>query len=139
MFYLDTSFIAPAFLSEAQSESTLAWLAARSAGSLYFSPWVVTEFASALARKRRLREIRPSQMTKILPWFETWMTEHCSLVPIEIADFDRAKAMIAHPDSMLRAGDALHLAVVERRQLALKTYDIALARASQQFAITIAD
>ncbi len=139
MFYLDTSFIAPAFVHEAQSEACLDWLAAKAAGSLYASAWVQTEFASAVARKRRQREIRPSHAAAALTGFNDWLGNSCVLLPVEVIDFERAAAMIGQPGVSLRAGDALHLAVVERGHLALKSYDSGLLRAARLLGISIAD
>ena len=49
MYYLDTSFIAPAFIREAASTQVIDWLKKTLADSLYASLWVKTEFASLLA------------------------------------------------------------------------------------------
>lgn len=55
MYYLDTSFIAPAFIREAASTQVIDWLKKTPADSLYASLWVKTEFASLLARRVRMK------------------------------------------------------------------------------------
>lgn len=139
MFYLDTSFIAPAFVHEAQSEACLDWLASKAAGSLYASAWVQTEFASAIARKRRLREIRPRHAAAALENFNIWLGNCCVMLPVATADFVRAAEMIGQPGTTLHAGDALHLALAERGHLTLKSYDTGLLRAARLCGIRIAD
>ncbi|MGE3692947.1 MAG: type II toxin-antitoxin system VapC family toxin, partial [Novosphingobium sp.] len=53
MIYCDTSFLIPSLVPEPASQAVRLWLAAQEAGTVCISPWVATEFSSAIAIKLR--------------------------------------------------------------------------------------
>lgn len=136
MFYLDTSFIAPAFAAEARSEAVLNWLGIQSNGLLYLSSWTAAELAGAMGRKVRRRDLTATQADEALAAFDFWRNENC--LPLEADDDDirRAEAFARIYDSGLRAADALHLALAKRHgNLITVTYDEGLLKAAAGFGL----
>lgn len=136
MFYLDTSFVAPAFAIEARSEAALDWLAGQTMDTLHLSSWTAAELAGAMGRKVRRRELTAAQADDALAAFDFWRAENCILLAIDDGDIERAEAFVRAYDSGLRAADALHLALAERHgNLITITYDEGLLKAATGFGL----
>ena len=104
-FYLDTSVVVAALGNEARSSAIQDWLAAQEPGSLWISDWTITEFSSAQALKLRSGQIQP------------------------------AARFVDQPNTGLRAGDALHLAVCAHHGTRLVTLDRTLAAAAIAYGV----
>jgi len=129
MFYLDTSVLVAALGREAATERVRGWLAQQEAGSLAISPWVVTEFSSALSIKLRTGQIDLSWRAAALSEFRTLVDEACTVLPIEAAQFEAAARLVDRHELGLRAGDALHLAVAAAHDAEVATLDRRMADA----------
>lgn len=135
--YLDTSFFVPLFVREEASDNARS-LAQRWTRPLLVSSWTLTEFASALAFKKRLGAIDLRQ----------WEIAHNRAgdaiasglfreEPVLHADFEDAAGFFKPDGPPLRAGDSLHLAVCRRLGRELATYDGAMRAAAAAFGIPI--
>ena len=133
MYYLDTSFIAPAFIREAASTQVIDWLKKTPADPLYTSLWVKTEFASLLARRVRMKESTPAFSERTFAKFSDWLNATCKVIVPNVADFELA----ARFDTGLRGGDALHLAIVSNHGgLTVVSYDQKLVQAAKLLKVT---
>ena len=137
MYYLDTSFIAPAFIREAASTQVIDWLKKTPADSLYASLWVKTEFASLLARRVRMKESTPAFSERTFAKFSDWLNVTCKVIVPNAADFELAARYVRRFDTGLRGGDALHLAIASSHGgLTVVTYDQKLVQAAKLLKVT---
>jgi hypothetical protein len=131
MIYVDTSVLVAALTREAQTDRVQHWLAGQSAGALAISPWVVAEFSAALSIKLRTRALQADERASVLTAFRSLTSTAFVRLPIESADFEVAAALADHAGLGLRAGDALHLAILGRLDCTLATLDQTLANAAR--------
>lgn len=137
IIYCDTSLIVPTLVPERFSEAAEDWLKRRDLALLAFSGWSDAEVASALAQKERSGAIgadRRAQAATI------WVTMSAAMrrVPIEPFDFADSALLVDAGSRGLRAGDALHLAIVRRAGLGLATLDRDLADAAEASGVAVA-
>jgi hypothetical protein len=134
--YLDASVLLPTLVPEPGSAAV----------DLFFStatePLVVSEFAaaevsSAISRLVRMRLIRPDQATGRLAAFDGWRATEAEMLDVESADMRLAGVIVRRFDLMLRAPDALHLAICQRLGAQLITLDARLATAAGELGIEV--
>lgn len=137
LLYLDTSAIVPASVREPATERIQAFLESRDAESLAVSPWVLTEFASALSLKKRTGEIGDDLLSAV---FGQWPAFVSGLRLLEVSErtFREAARFCETPDLALRAGDALHLAVAAAYRCALVTLEERMANAAPKLGVPVA-
>jgi len=134
MSYIDTSILVAYYCPERLSR------AAQSAIQRAQSPTISTlsevEFISALALKRRAREITEISSRRIVALFRQHRAEHLyRLIPIEAREFALASEWLATFRTSLRALDALHLAVAFTSGLVLITADKVFAESAEHLGI----
>lgn len=132
MLYFDTSFIAPLILEEAVSEKIEVFLGKLPVGELSISHWTRVEFSSLIAREVRMGGLPEPVALKAIIQFDELVAESFRVLVPGPADYELAKGYIQHFATKLRAGDALHLAVVHNH--AIKTFytlDDGLLRAAR--------
>lgn len=112
MVYVDTSVLVALFLSELHSQAATDWYA-QETSELAAAAWCVPEFASALGLKQRTGAIDAQQAQGAWERFERMVAADLKLLPVEPANFYRAAELVLDAASVLRAGDALHLACAE--------------------------
>ncbi|MEO0409627.1 MAG: type II toxin-antitoxin system VapC family toxin [Cyanobacteria bacterium P01_A01_bin.135] len=134
MIYLDTSFIAPFYINEATSDRVETILKNLPSTELTISDWTKVEFASLLARRVRMGELAREMLERIMSAFESDTAQTYTVLGISKADFDRASGLILNPQTGLRAGAALHLAIAQNNTastfLSLDKELLAIAKAS---------
>lgn len=109
MIYLDTSAAVPLFVPEPASPAVDAWFEG-CAEALVSSDWIVTEFASALAMKRRAGMLAAKDALGAWREFEAFCGAGLRLLPLSRGAFREAAVLARQHGHGLRAGDALHLA-----------------------------
>jgi len=138
MVYLDTSFVLPLFIREASSEKVATLLQQVSPEELAVSLWTKTEFVSALARRVRMGDISTETATSAIIRFTQVLEESCEVLIPNAQDFEIATELLQNFHTGLRAGDALHLALVLNYQAdSLYTLDNGLAKVAADLKITI--
>ena len=98
--------------------------------------WTLTEMASVGGIKERTGAIDSLIRQQALTNFQRFASMKLETVEIEPADFRTAAVLIESP-AALRAGDALHLAVVRRLGARLATLDNRLRTAASSFGFAI--
>jgi predicted nucleic acid-binding protein len=126
MIYCDTSVFVAALTGEIGSEPVQAWLAQQITDSLAISEWVGTEFTSAIAMKCRRGDFDQDGAERVLAVWDR-LAAGCRVLPIRPRHFRLASVLIGAPQSTLRSGDALHLAIVRDRDLGVATLDRVMA------------
>ncbi len=129
-YYLDASLVVSAFTAETDTSKVQLWLDGNAAKSLVISPWIETEFASALSKKMREGKLTlEARSLTTAQWhrFRDALTDTIAILP---QDFDTAARFVANHSLGLRASDALHLAVAARHGATLATLDRVMAAAA---------
>lgn len=135
--YLDTSVILPTLVREGTTAVVEAYfLLVRQ--ELFVSEFAAAEVASGLSRLVRMKSLSREDATARLSDFEIWRAATSTPVELHAADARLAYAYVRRFDLMLRAPDALHLAIARRLDATLVTLDRRLVRAAGELGIDIA-
>src|SRR5580658_6653641 len=111
MRYFDTNFLVPLILPERTSPSVERFMAETPADELAVSHWTRVEFSSLLAREVRMGGLQRVAAETADAKFEAIVASSFIVLLPTAADFDLAKTYLAKPETGLRGGDALHLAI----------------------------
>lgn len=129
---LDTSVLIAAFTREAGSPRALALLSGDAAWRV--SDWAMAEFAAAIRIKARRGELDVDQVEVVEAILEEMIAE--AAISVEAEDHPEARRLIVE-DGLLRAPDALHLAIAQRLGARLATFDTNLARAAEAIGVEV--
>jgi predicted nucleic acid-binding protein len=133
--YLDTSVLIPTLIEETASGAVEAYLRARQ--ERVISDLAAVEVASVLSRLVRIGVLATAAAVARLTDFEAWRGGTSSTVEVRSVDARLAYAYVRRFELMLRAPDALHLAIVHRLDATLVTLDRRLADAARQLGIAV--
>lgn len=134
--YLDASVLTSILVQEPATSAVRAYLIG-SGQELLVSDFAAAEVASALSRLVRMRLLDVADASGRLGDFEIWRAAAASPVDLHAADARLAYAYVRRFDLMLRAPDALHLAIARRLDIALVTLDRRLANAAGELGIPV--
>jgi uncharacterized protein len=129
MHYLDTSLLVSALAREPDGVRVRGWLDQHAAEEFAISEWVATEFSAALSIKLRTGQIDAESRAAISAAFTNVIVESCTVLPVMTPDFRTAGVYASHHALVLRAGDALHLAICAENGATLCTLDRRLSAA----------
>ena len=87
------------------------------------SDWTLTEISSALSVKRRMSMLDDQTYSDVLSKVRDFAKSQLAIITLDHADFQGAAALCDQWQLGLRAGDALHVAIAERRNLTVCTLD----------------
>ncbi len=136
MIYLDTSVLGALFFREPGALELVARLEA-TGESFAVSAWTLAEMASVGAIKERTGQTSPSERAAALAAFHRFVADSTLLSEVDPGDYRTAAVLLDAPALALRAGDALHLAVVRRLRAALFTLDRRQADAARHYGIPL--
>ncbi len=134
--YCDASVIVSALTAEPFSLVARSWLDDQPRADLAYSGWTTAEIASALARKQRSGHLDDAGRARA---WAVWPDVSRAMASAEVLSADLtlvAKLVDSGPG--LRAGDALHLAIVLRLGFTVATFDRDLAAAARAEGVTVA-
>lgn len=135
--YVDTSFAVSLYLIDENSERAADFMDYHR-GALVVSDWMVLEFLSVLSRDVRKGFVSPDLAPSVQTSFFDWLSKDCQReTPLE-EHFVEARELLERGQSVLRAPDALHLAMCKRWGLSLLTFDKGLIRAAQAHGVQVA-
>jgi hypothetical protein len=136
MLYLDTSLVVAALTNETTTAEIQDWLARQSEHELVISDWVMTEFSSALSIKVRTGQLGSEHRADALAFFRSMAETTLTVIPISRSDFTAAARFSDRHETGLRAGDALHLAVVANHGFRLVSLDRLLNAAARELGVS---
>ena len=131
--YCDASVIVAALTIEDRTMQAQQWLEDHAQRGLAASLWVETEVASALAKKQRERLISDRQRKAAFAQWRELLTGML-LIPVTGEHFVGAAVLT---ERGLRAGDALHLAILLDAGAAIATGDRLLAHVATEYGVEV--
>jgi hypothetical protein len=137
VIYLDTSVLGALFFREPTAPAILARLETVDQSELCISAWNLAEMASVGAIKERTGNIDPAGRAAGLTAFNRFVSDSLMLSEVEPGDFRAAVVLLDTPALALRAGDALHLAIVRRMRASLATLDTRQSMAANHYGIPV--
>ena len=133
---LDASVLVPLFARDALTPRALAFVA-QAGEAMLVSDWAALETISAFSLKARSGAISLNEAEAARDTLLHWRKDFAISLVLESSDFDAATKMLGAFRLNLRAPDALHLAMAERLNATLATFDAKLAAAGKSVGITV--
>jgi predicted nucleic acid-binding protein len=124
------------FTNDAFSASAYAALRARLSVEIV-SDFGAAEFASAIARRFRMRIVTEKEAVSAFADFDHWRARVATHVVVESADVVAAETIIRRLDLPLRAPDALHIAIAQRLGAELATFDEKMKSGAQALGLPL--
>jgi predicted nucleic acid-binding protein len=134
--YADTSLLVPLFIRDAFNEAAGRLLSTHRP-ALLVSDFACAELASAVAMKVRTRQLSLAEAREALATFDGWLASRPPRVETSTADILLAEAHLRRLDLPLRTPDALHIAIAQRREAALATFDVQMAGAARALGVEV--
>ena len=135
--YLDTSACVALLTPESDTARVDAWRQ-KYEGPIATSAWVHTEVCSALSIKVRTGSLTVEERSVVtVAWLA--LRQGCHQLAVAEDSFSIAAEMAERHDLNLRAGDALHLAVVAANGCVLVTLDERMARAAEELGVPVTE
>ncbi len=135
--YLDASVLLSIVNDEEPSDAVERFLAGAGT-SLWVSEFASAEVASAFSRLVRMGALTIDRARDGLIAYDDWIATEANAVDVEGQDVRLATSLVRRFDLMLRAPDALHLAICRRLGATLATLDRRLATAARALGIDTA-
>lgn len=136
--YFDASVLLPTLINEAASSAVDAFMLAGGRDFLV-SDFAAAEVASALSRLVRMNLLELSDASARLADFDVWRAAATLSVDVHASDVRLANAYVRRFELMLRAPDALHLAIARRIDATLVTLDRRLSVAARELGVAVDD
>ncbi len=136
--YLDASFLVALLTAEPASARADDFAHAHG-GILIVSDFGAAEFASAIARRVRTRELPIDEAQLVLSAFDHWIATIPDRAGISAVDVAMATEFLRRLDLPLRTPDAIHIAIARRLGVTLATFDSAMASAAHALGVPVAD
>ena len=124
--YLDASALVALFPDDPFASRANAFLKQNSL-LLNVSDFAAAEFASVISRHVRTRDITAEEARQAFSSFHAWTARVTQRVETTAADIAAADAFIRRLDLPLRASDAINIAIAQRLDAAIATFDDKMA------------
>ncbi len=135
--YLDTNVVAALLIPEPLSDRAERYLG-DCPDALLVSNLTTAEFSSIVARRVRNREFTADQARVALANFDLWIDLSTRRTDTSAADLNAANALLRRLDLPLRTLDALHIAVAQRINATLVTFDRQMATSARALGMAVA-
>lgn len=135
--YLDASVLVSLFALDAFSERAESWLR-DAAPALVVSDFAAAEVASAMARRVRSQDLTADEARAAFAAFDAWTARETTRVRTAAADIAAAEACLRRLDLTLRTPDALNIAIAQRLDAALATFDAKMSAAARALGVEVA-
>ncbi len=120
--YLDASVLVAFFTSDPFTDRAEAFLQA-DLPAVVVSDFAAAEFASVLARRVRTGELTPKGARSTFAAFDTWVARTVDVLETTTADIATATSYVRRLDLTLRTPDAINIALAQRANASLATFD----------------
>jgi predicted nucleic acid-binding protein len=134
--YLDANVLVALFTDDPLTNRVEAFLRSHPR-QLIVSDFAAAEFASAIARRVRMGQVASDGAREAYANFDAWSMRGADHVKVTSADVAVATAFLRRLDVAFRAPDAIHIAMSQRVQADLLTYDVQLAAGARSLGTTV--
>jgi predicted nucleic acid-binding protein len=128
--YLDASALVALFVPDRFATRSFAFLES-TRPVLLVSDFAAAEFASALGIRLRTGQLTAPQIRAVFAAFDAWTARTTRRVETRSTDVAGADAFLRRLDLNLRTPDALHIAIAQRENAVLMTFDEAMAASAR--------
>jgi hypothetical protein len=130
-FYLDPSVLVCLFVNQRATIRATDWLADR-VGAMIVSDFAGAEYASAISRLHRTRELDHEAALSALRDYDHWVASRAIRRLASAADIAACERLVRRFEFKLLAPDALHIAMALADGATLVTFDERQAQAMAQ-------
>jgi predicted nucleic acid-binding protein len=134
--YLDASVLVSFFLNDAFTTRADSFFRANS-GPLLVSDFAATEFSSVVAREVRTGTISDTDARSAFADFDAWTARTADRAETQPSDILAADAYVRRLDLVLRAPDAINIAIAQRCGSALATFDRRMAAGARALGLRV--
>jgi predicted nucleic acid-binding protein len=103
------------------------------------SDFAAAEFASAIARRVRMRRLDLEDAREVFADFDAWTARVAVRIETTPADIAAAGAFLRRLDLTLRTADAINIAVADRVGAPLATFDVKMSECARALGAAIAE
>lgn len=135
--YPDASFLVSLFAADVMMPKARAYLFAEKP-ELVISDFAAAEFASAIARRVRTQELTKNEGRLVFSNFDIWSGRFGERVEFERGDLSAADAFLRRLDLTLRTPDAINIAIAQRVDATLATFDQGMGVAARRLGVAVA-
>ncbi len=102
------------------------------------SDFAAVEFASAISKRVRMRDLTPGEARTAFQTLDTWISGPVTSATVSSGDLAMAAASLRCVDLSLRAADAINIAIAKRLGIELATFDTKMAAAARRLGVKVA-
>ncbi len=135
--YLDASVLVALFTIDLFSVRAATMLATQ-LPELLVSDFAAAEFASAVSRRVRTRNLTVEEARSAFTSFDAWLGRIAQRVDSTPQDIAAAASYLRRLDLNLRTPDAINIAIADRLGATLATFDDGMATAANNLGVAVA-
>jgi hypothetical protein len=132
--YLDASVLIAMFIAENRSPDAHHGILGN---SVIVSDFAIAEASAGVARRQRRGEISASDATHLFSTLDAWIARCAQRAPLENSDVLSAVGLVRRLDRGLRAPDAINIAIAQRLNATLFTFDRTMAATAIAMGLTV--
>jgi predicted nucleic acid-binding protein len=134
--YLDASVLVSLFVSDALALRADRFIS-NNVAQILVSDFAAVEFSSAIGRRLRSGDLTTSEADAALTSFDSWTVRLTDRVTVTPQDTAIANSFIRRFQLGLRAPDALHIAMAQRLEAVLASFDEGMRRAANALGVPV--
>lgn len=134
--YLDTSVLVALFTNDAHNARADNVLRAHSP-SVVVSDYAAAEFASAISRRARVKDITTVEARAAFSAFDEWLLQTTVPINTTTANVVSATSLMRRLDLALRTADAINIAIALRVDADLLTFDEQMAACARTLGMNV--
>jgi predicted nucleic acid-binding protein len=135
--YFDASVLVSLFVIDPTSVRAEVFLSAHPE-IVVISDFGAAEFSSAVARRVRMRDLTPDDGRLAFSNFDAWIARSANRQQMMSADIETADRILRRLDNNLRTPDAIHIAIAQRLEATLVTFDQRMATSARALGMAVA-
>jgi uncharacterized protein len=135
--HLDASVLVALFTNDPLTARAETFLRAESL-VLIVSDFAAVEFSSVIARHVRTKDIKKDDARIVFSNFDTWTARTTQRAHTSAEDIIAAEVLLRRLDLALRTPDAINIAIAQRMEATLVTFDKKMAAAARSIGTIVA-
>ena len=134
--YLDASAIIPLFLTDTFSSQVMETLRTLRQ-PLIISDWAILEVSSVIVRQIRTKQLTQFEADTALTKVDLWFNKLVLTTSTTPADIATANTLVRRRNLVLRGPDAVHIAIAQRVNANLLTFDKGMQTAAREIGLAL--